>query len=202
MQPGSKYISLNIGLRKVSIKLAWLAYRLFTLVLFSATAFYISLLATSQPAGENEMAHVNRAIAVLEAKGFTREVVTLRHFAVYRKSSNWLNSLTQSENSYASTNYPFGIVTLHEDFYSKATDDTERAAILLHEAQHLEGASEKQAYGYVWQNRKELGWTILKYGTTPAFVTIELQTREYAPELFTCQQNLWNDCTENLRARK
>lgn len=202
MQASSKYISLNISLRKISIKLVWLAYRLFTLLLISLTAFYISLLATSKPAGENEMTHVNRAIAVLEAKGFTREVVTLRHFAVYRSNSNWLNLLTQGEDSYASTNFPFGIITLHEDFYSKATDDTERAAILLHEAQHLEGANEAGAYGYVWQKRNELGWTILKYGTTPTFVTIELQTREYAPELFTCRQNLWNDCTEMLRAQK
>lgn len=202
MQAGNRLLKLNAGIYKATSKLAWLAYRLFTLLLFSATAFYISLLATSEPVGETEMNNVTQAISVLEEKGFTREVILLRHFAVYRKSSNWLNLLTQSENSYASTNYPFGVITLHEDFYTKAKDNTERAAILLHEAQHLDGKSEADAYAYVWQNRDQLGWTILKYGDSPAFVSIEIQTREYAPGLFTCKENLWNDCTENLRARK
>ena len=73
--------------------------------------------------------------------------------------------------------------------------------VLLHEAQHLKGGDEKAAYSFVWQNRERLGWTQLSHGTTPSYITIEQQTREFAPELFTCRQNLWSDCTETLACK-
>ncbi|HYJ92337.1 MAG TPA: M48 family metalloprotease [Pyrinomonadaceae bacterium] len=165
-------------------------------------AFYCSLIASSAPVRPEDRAAVNRAIKILEDKGFDREVFLLRHTAAFRGSDNWLNNLTKQDNAYAATNFPFQIVTLYTDFYQKAKDDTERAMVLLHEAQHLKGKDEHDAYAYVWQNRARLGWTQISYGTTPSYITIEEQTRENAPELFTCQQKLWNDCTETLRARK
>jgi hypothetical protein len=103
------------------------------------------------------------------------------------------------ENAYAATNFPFQMITLYPDFYHKAKDDTERAMILLHEAQHLQGADEQEAYAYVWKNRTRLGWTQITYGGTPTYIDVAGLTRENAPALFTCTQKVWNDCTENLQ---
>ncbi len=122
---------------------------------------YLSLLATSVPPTDAERRKIDRAIDVLEAKGFEQEAFVLRHLTVFRKSDNWLNGVAASENAYAATNFPFGMMTIYPDFYEKATDDTERAMVLLHEARHIEGADERQAYTYVWENRERLGWTAL-----------------------------------------
>ncbi len=157
--------------------------------------FYFSLVATSAPVSKNDMAVIDHSIAILEAKGFDREAFLLRHTTTFRSTDHWLNRLIFKESAYAATNFPLQIVTVYPDFYTKAEDDTERAMILLHEAQHLQNADEKGAYSYVWQNRWRLGWTQLPYGTTETYITIELQTRENAPELFNCSGNLWNDCT-------
>ncbi|NNF00480.1 MAG: hypothetical protein HKN25_15790 [Pyrinomonadaceae bacterium] len=164
--------------------------------------FYLSLITTSQPLSSSESQSVARAISLLEQKGFRGEAFLLRNVATFRRWDNWLNELAESENAYAATNFPFEIITLYPDFFEKAVDDTERAMILLHEAQHLKGASEKTAYETVWRNRTKLGWTLISHGVTETYVTIELQTREHSPELFTCSKNLWNDCTESLLARK
>ncbi len=150
----------------------------------------------------DERSAVDRAVAVLEAKGFASEVFLLRNVTTFRSSDNWLNQAAGGENAYAATNYPFGIITIYPDFYSKAVDDTERAMVLLHETQHLMNKSEAEAYAYVWRERQRLGWTTLSHGTTPTFVTVELQTRENAPELFTCRSKAWDDCTETLQARR
>ena len=123
----------------------------------------------------------------------------MRTAATFRGSDNWLNThLVTKENAYASTNFPVGIITIYPDFYSKAVDDTERAAVLLHEAQHLKGGDEHAAYEYVWQHRAQLGWTLLSHGTTESYITIEEQTRFEAPELFTCQDRMFKDCTEQI----
>jgi hypothetical protein len=74
--------------------------------------------------------------------------------------------------------------------------------VLLHEAQHLKGGDEPEAYEFVWRSRRRLGWTQLSHGTTPTFITVELQTREHNPQMFTCPENFWNDCTENLQTRR
>jgi hypothetical protein len=74
--------------------------------------------------------------------------------------------------------------------------------VLLHEAQHLQGADEAGAYSYVWQHRQQLGWTQITHGSTPSYITIGEQTRDYAPDLFRCQNKAWNDCTETLEARR
>ena len=148
------------------------------------------------------MTTVNRAIDLLESKGFESEVFLLRNVTTFRSSDNWLNQAAASENAYAATNYPFAIITIYPDFYTKTVDDTERAMVLLHEAQHLKNKSEAEAYGYVWSERQRLGWTTLTHGTTPTFITVELQTRENAPDLFTCQSRAWNDCTETIQAKR
>ena len=165
-------------------------------------AFYLSLIASSAPLEPKERSAVVRAIAVLETKGFEREAFLLRHTVVFRATDNWLNILTKQDNAYAATNFPFQIITLYPDFYKKATDDTERAIVLLHEAQHLQGADEPTAYSYVWKHRAQLGWTQLKYGTTPSYVTISEQTRDIAPELFSCPDKVFYDCTETLTAKR
>jgi hypothetical protein len=169
-------------------------YLSITLCLFSI--FHSSLLITSQPLRADENEAVQSAIDLLEAKGFEREVFLLRRVTLFRNSDNWLNALTQKENAYAATNFPFNVVTLYPDFFTKAKDDTERAMILMHEARHLQGADERDAYDYAWRNRARVGWTILSHGTTESYITIETLTREVAPDLFKCEDKLWNDCTE------
>jgi hypothetical protein len=170
--------------------------------IIALTLFYFSMLTSSKPVTPAAKAAIDRAVAVLESKGFDQEVFLLRHTAVFRSTDNWLNRMNFNENAYAATNFPFQVITLYPDFYNKASDDTERAMILLHEAQHLKGSDEADAYAYVWENRERLGWTQLSHGTTPTYTTIEQQTREYVPELFTCSTNLWNDCTEILRVKR
>ena len=165
--------------------------------------FYLSLMATSAPLSRGERQTIDRAVAMLESKGFDREVFFLRHAATFRSRDNWFNSYAvPSENAFAATNFPFGIITIYPDFYTRAADDTERAMVLLHEAQHLKGSNEAEAYAYVWRNRERLGWTQLSHGQTETYVTIEQQTRENAPEIFTCKARLWSDCTEQLEARR
>lgn len=162
----------------------------------AVVAFYLSLLTTSLPPAPQDRPAIDRAIAILEEKGFNNEVFLLRNTVTFRSTDHWLNSLTPKENAYASTNFPFHIITLYGDFYTKTVDDTERAMVLLHEARHLVGENENEAYAYVWKNRHQLGWTIRTHGTTPSYITIEQQTREMAPEIFNCPDNLWMDCTE------
>jgi hypothetical protein len=190
----------NFGRRL--IEAAGYLYRIVCVGLATVLIFYFSLIISSNPVSQMQAEKIERAIKVLEAKGFEREVLLLRRATLFRNTDNWLNALVDKENAYASTNCPFGIITIYPDFYHKAVDDTERAMILLHEAQHLQGASEAEAYAYVWRSRENLGWTILPYGATETYVTIELQTREFAPSLFDCPENLWNDCTANLRASR
>ena len=175
-------------------------YLAVTLCLLSI--FHSSLLVTSQPLRADEAAAVTRAIDLLEARGFAREVFLLRRLTLFRNTDNWLNEMTDKENAYAATNFPLNVITLYPDFFMKAQDDTERAMVLLHEAQHLQGANEPEAYAYVWRSRHRVGWTILTHGTTESYVTIEAQTREVSPELFTCADKFWSDCTEDIPAHR
>jgi hypothetical protein len=180
----------NIAIRAISTGIA-------TLLII-----YFSLVLTSNPLAPKDQQTVDRAIELLNEKGFAHDAAVLRNFATFRSDDNWLNRAFVTENAFAATNFPFGVVTLYPDFFERATDDIERAMILLHEARHLQALDERSAYTYVWNNRKQLGWTQQSYGTTPAYVSIELQTRETAPELFSCAANLWRDCTEGLRAKR
>ena len=171
-------------------------------IMLALSSFHLSLVSTSSPLLFEEKDAVDRAIDILDEKGFETEVFLLRNVATFKKTDSWLNRVAPKENAFAATNFPFLIITVYPDFYSRATDDTERAMVLLHEAQHLRGKGETAAYEYVWRQRAKLGWTQLTHGTTEAYITIEQQTRENAPQLFTCPAKVWSDCTETLSARR
>lgn len=161
--------------------------------------FYLSLLATSKSLPYEEKQMVKRAIENLNSKGFKREGFLLQNITNFRANDNWLNASTRDENAYAATNFPFEVITIYEDFFSIPRDETERSMILLHEAQHLQGADEKEAYEYVWRNRKKLGWTRENYGASKVYINVEKQTREFVPELFKCDWNADGDCTEVIK---
>jgi hypothetical protein len=160
--------------------------------------FYLSLLFTSQSLNYDERTKVKSAIAVLDEKGFASETFLLRYVTNFRANDNWLNASTREENAYAATNYPFEIMTVYPDFFQYPIDDVERAAVLLHEAQHLKGADEKEAYEFVWKNRKQLGWTKDKYWNSNVWKNVRRQTKEVCPHLFVCEINEFGDCTETF----
>src|SRR5579864_5608858 len=58
---------------------------------------------------------------------------------------------------------------LSPPFFLTAVDDTERAIILLHEAQHLVGYGEDAALERVWRAKHRLGWNAERYGGTKAW---------------------------------
>ena len=120
----------------------------------------------------------------------------LEKFTVYRSSDSWFNKMIPKENAFAATNFPFEIMTLYADFFTYPVDEIERAAILLHEARHLQGKDEKDAYEFVWKSRAKLGWTKDKYLHAPVWENVRRQTREYAPSLFICEGSEFKDCTE------
>lgn len=164
-------------------------------IVLAFIAFYLSLVATSVPPTKAERSDIKKAIEVLAAKGFEDEVFLLKRTTTFRATDHWLNRFTKHENAYASTNFPFQIVTVYGDFFHKTADDTERAMVLLHEARHLLGEDEREAYAYVWRNRQRLGWTMEKYGAGEVYDMIEQQTHDNAPELFNCPDKPWEDCT-------
>lgn len=158
--------------------------------------FYLSLIASASPLSIEEKSTVRAAIRVLKEKGFTEDIFLLDHIAVFRADDNWLNASVPKENAYAATNFPFEIVTLYPDFFTYPVDDVERAAILLHEARHLRGKDEKDAYEFVWRRRKQLGWIEERYSESPVWRNVRKQTREYVPELFNCDSDPAGDCDE------
>lgn len=166
-------------------------------IIFTLFGFYLSLIGSCEELTFQNKKVVHNAISVLSEKGFSKESFLLDYLTAFRANDNWLNASVPKENAYAATNYPFEIMTIYPDFFDFTTDDTERAAILLHEAQHLKGADEKQAYKYVWENRKKLGWTRENYDQSIIWRNVRLQTKEYAPELFTCEGKIYSDCTED-----
>ncbi len=133
---------------------------------------------------------------ILQKKGFDDEVFFLDKLAVFRSNDNWLNASIDKENAYAATNFPFEIMTLYPDFYNYTVDDTERAAVLLHEAKHLQGMDEREAYDFVWKNRKKLGWISAIYRNSTVWNGVRKQTMEYSPQLFVCDEKPWRDCSE------
>jgi hypothetical protein len=168
----------------------------FIVCLLAIAGFYFSLVFSAEPLTAEENESITRAIKVLEEKGFLEEVFYLNNLTVFRGSDNWLNASVPKENAYAATNYPLEIMTIYPDFFAYTRDDTERAAILLHEAKHLKGYDEPVAYEFVWKNKKQLGWTKENYRTSIIWIEIRKQTREYVPNLFVCDFNEYDDCTE------
>ncbi|MEQ1606939.1 MAG: hypothetical protein ABL999_18905 [Pyrinomonadaceae bacterium] len=158
--------------------------------------FYLSLIGSSKSLTFDQKSKVRDSIAIVRSRGFETEAMMLEKFAVYRASDSWFNSMVPKENAFAATNFPFEIMTLYPDFFTYPVDETERAAILLHEARHLQGKDEKDAYEFVWKNRVKLGWTKDKYFNSPVWDNVRNQTREYAPSLFICKGSDFSDCTE------
>jgi hypothetical protein len=158
--------------------------------------WHASLLFTSKAATYDESAQVARAVKLIEQGGFTREAFLLRRLTNFRTTDNWLNQYAGHANAYASTNFPFEVVTLYPDFFRYPADDVERAVILLHEARHLAGADEAEACASVWRDKARLGWTREQYGETRVWQNVTELSRRHAPKLFECGQDGKQDCYE------
>lgn len=161
----------------------------------SVFGFYLSLVFSSKPLSYQDKQTIQSSIDILQAKGFSEEAFMLNYLSAFRSSDNWLNASVPKENAYAATNFPFEIITIYRDFFTYPVDDTERAAILLHEAQHLKGADEKEAYEFVWKNRRKLGWSEENYANSVIWQNVRKQTKEFVPNLFVCDVNPYGDCT-------
>ena len=157
---------------------------------------HASLIFTSKGVTYDERQQVNRAVELIEQGGFAREAFLLRRLTNFRTTDNWLNSYAGHANAYASTNFPFEVVTLYPDFFRYPADDVERAVILLHEARHLAGAGEEEACATVWRDKARLGWTREKYGKTRVWQNVTELSRRFAPKLFDCGEDGRQDCYE------
>ncbi len=177
------------GLLRRALSVAAVAFALLV-------GWHASLLFTSTPATYDERAQVWRAVELIEQGGFAREAFLLRRVAAFRTSDNWWNRAVGHGEAYAATNFPFEVVTLYPEFFKYPEDDAERAVILLHEARHLSGADEHDAFASVWRDKARLGWTREKYEHTRVWRNVEEFTRRHAPELFTCGRDLTRDCSE------
>jgi len=181
------------GLKK---KIAKSALRIFALAGSLLFIGYASLIATSDPARLEQKPFIDRAIEILETKGFAREAFVLRHIVRFRASDNWWNRKVGHESAYAATNFPFEVVTLYPPFFDQPVDDVERASILLHEACHLLGSGEHGAFESAWRRKTQLGWTRDKYEGSLVWTNVREATMQYAPELFQCGQDHRSDCVE------
>ena len=159
-------------------------------------AWHGSLLMTSDAATMDQRLQVRGAVELIEQGGFGREAFLLRRLTCFRTTDNWWNNMVGHGEAYAATNFPFEIITLYPEFFKYPEDDTERAVILLHEARHLSGAGEREAFASVWRDKARLGWTRDKYGYTRVWKNVREFTQRYAPELFTCGADGKQDCTE------
>jgi hypothetical protein len=158
--------------------------------------FYLSLMVSAKSLSSEQRIEVRNAIVVLNDRGFSSEIRLLYHIAAFRSEDNWLNASVAKENAYAATNFPFEIITLYPDFFTYPADETERAAILLHESRHLRGEDEHDAYAFVWKHHKQLGWTKEKYQNSVVWRNVRKQTKDNAPGLFVCDEKELGDCTE------
>ena len=153
-----------------------------------------SLLLTSDAIAASQRQVVMRAIALLEHAGFSREVLVLRHFANYRATDNWWNVYLGHPDAVRGDQFSARVVTLYPPFFTAAVDDTERAAILLHEAQHLLGAGEEAALDNVWRVKQRLGWTAAEYSETKVWKNTREWTAAGVPALFQCGPDRHADC--------
>lgn len=173
-------------------RLLWIAGATSTLFLLC----FLSLLATSEGLDSEQQRTVERATAILEQAGFSREALVLRNLVNYRSTDSWWNRYVGHANAYAATNFPFEIVTLYPAFFKFAIDDTERAAILLHECYHLMGAGEEAALRGVWLEKQRLGWTADQYRQTRVWKNTREWTAGTVPVLFKCGTDGESDCLE------
>jgi hypothetical protein len=173
--------------------------RALVVVLIVAAFFigsYVSLLVTSEPVTPEQRRLIERAVALLDERGLGERTFALRHLVSYRVTDNWWNRWNGHNDAYAATNFPFEVVTLYPDFFTKPVDDTERAVVLLHESYHLAGAGEGTAFAGVWRDKQKLGWTKDKYGATRVWQNVREFTAQNAPQLFRCGTDAKQDCLE------
>lgn len=168
----------------------------FTLSAFVLLGFHVSLLATSEGAGFEQKRTVERAVGLVEKGGFRREAFLLRRLASYRTSDSWWNRWVGHADAYAATNFPFEVITLYPDFFKYPADDVERAVVLLHEARHLAGDDEEEAFAFVWRHKARLGWNEERYAETRVWKNVSDFTRKYAPQLFRCGDDAQQDCVK------
>jgi hypothetical protein len=156
----------------------------------------MSMLVTSEDLHYDRRQIVERAIAVLENKGFQKHSFVLKYLTRYRATDSWWNRYLGHRDAYAATNFPFEIVTLYPEFFEASMDDTERAAILLHEAEHLMGAGEERALEVTWRAKAKLGWIDPTYNQSKVWNNTRELTQRMVPNLFTCGADGKSDCTE------
>ena len=157
---------------------------------------YVSLITTSDPLLPGQEKEVNKAIDVIERRGFAKQAFVLKRLVRYRSTDNWWNRHNGHQSAYAATNFPFEVVTLYPQFFEDPVDEVERAAILLHESYHLFGYGEPGAFEGAWTDRFKLGWTKEHYNLTPVWFSVKESTLRWAPQLFTCGEDRHSDCTE------
>lgn len=165
------------------------------IVVLFLVAAYVSLRVTSEPVTAEQQQLIDRAIGLLDERGFADSTRLLR-LATYRSTDNWWNRYTGHREAYAAVNFPFQVVTLYPDFFAHPADDTERASILLHEAYHLAGGGEERAFAGVWRDKQRLGWTRDKYGRTRVWQGVRELTAHHAPALFRCGHDGRGDCLD------
>ena len=170
----------------------WITGATLTIVVLA----FLSLLITSDPLTRDQRQIVNEAISVVGQKGFEREAAILRRAVFFRSTDNWWNEHVGHQNAYAATNFPFGVVTLYPTFFKYSVDATERAAILLHESQHVFGADERMALQRVWLDKRRLGWTAQDYSHTRVWKNTREWTIGAVPGLFQCGVDGQSDCVE------
>jgi hypothetical protein len=173
-------------------KLMWVFGMTLTLLFVG----FMSLLTTSERLNFDERQTVADAIAVLEKAGFSREAFVLGNLVNYRSTDNWWNQYVGHQSAYAATNFPFEVVTLYPAFFKFAVDDTERAAILLHEAYHLFGAGEEAALEGAWVEKGRLGWSEDQYSQTRVWKNTREWTAGSVPALFMCGTDERSDCVQ------
>ena len=171
-------------------RLTWIAGA----TLISLLIFYLSLLVSSDGLQADQREAAQKAIAVLEQRGFGRDAFVLKHLTVFRSTDNWWNRYIGHRDAYAATNFPFEVVTLYPEFFSVPIDDNERAAVLLHEASHLWGGGEEEALGFAWRNKQRLGWTADRYKQTRLWNATEQLTKAQFPYMFKCGADGQSDC--------
>ena len=170
----------------------WILGTTFTIIVIA----FLSLLITSDGLSYEQERTVNEAIAVVARGGFEREARMLRNVVFYRSSDNWWNKHVGHQNAYAATNFPFAVVTLYPAFFRYPVDATERASILLHEAQHVFGVDEPTALQRVWLAKRRLGWTAERYSRTRVWRNTREWTKDAAPVLVQCGGDQQSDCVE------
>jgi hypothetical protein len=176
--------------RSLSKRVVWIV----STTVIVLVLFYLSLLVSSSGLDPDQRSKVDAAIGLLEQKGFSREAWTLKHLAVFRGTDNWFNSYVGHRDAFAATNFPFEIVTVYPEFFKVPVDDCERAAVLIHEARHLQGDGEEAALKYTWQNKQRLGWTADKYSWTKVWNDTERFTKAQFGYMFQCGLDNKSDC--------